>query len=249
MIPWKRIETAAVPGSGETLSLYRRGDEFSIRGDGFELMNSRMHRSEEDLARLACQRIRTRPRPCVLIGGLGMGFTLAAALRELGPESRVAVAELVPAVVAWNRGPLGRLAGHPLDDQRVTVHEIDVIAALQAVEETYDAIVLDVDNGPDGLTRAANDGLYGFGGLAAAHRALAHGGVLAVWSARPDNAFAMRLQRSGYHVQTIRTGARSRGRAGQHTIWLAGKRAIPAAGQSSDGPASNPGRPDRHGRR
>jgi len=221
MIPWRRIDTAAVPGSEEKLHLCQRGDAFSIRGDGFELMNSRLHGSEETLARLACRRIQDHSRPRVLIGGLGMGFTLAAVLAEADGASRVTVAELVPAVVRWNQGPLAHLSGHPLADRRVTVRETDVGQILQAAEAAYDAVILDVDNGPGGLTRPENDRLYGSGGLRAAFTSLVDGGVLAVWSAAPDRGFTERLRRTGFQVEETRVAARGRRRGGRHTIWLA----------------------------
>ena len=185
MIPWKTIDAATVPGSGESLQLRQRGDEFSIRGNRYELMNSRMHGSEETLATLACQAIAGRPRPRILIGGLGMGYTLAAALAQLSNDSRVTVAELVPAVVQWNRGPLAHLAGHPLKDARVRVVEIDVAVCLRTDEAVYDAVILDIDNGPDGLTRRENDWIYGHHGVRAIHAALRPNGVLTVWSAAP----------------------------------------------------------------
>ena len=221
MIPWRQIDTAVVPGSDARLQLYRRGDEFSIRGDGFELMNSRLHGSEEILARLACQRIQDRAQSRVLIGGLGMGFTLAAALEELPADSRVAVAELVPAVVRWNRGLLAHLAGQPLADSRVTVREGDVAEILRTADAQYDAIILDVDNGPDGLTRSENDRLYNRNGLQAALSALRSGGVLAVWSSAPDTAFTDRLRRAGFQVAERIVAARGRRRGGRHVIWLA----------------------------
>src|SRR5512136_116154 len=140
MIPWVFLESAQVPGNGGELCLYRRGEEFSIRVGNRELMNSRVHGSEEALATMACARIADRIAPRILIGGLGMGYTLAASLRGLGSEGRVTVAELVPAVVAWNRGPLSALAGHPLQDVRVTVQEADVDQVLRAVHQAYDAI-------------------------------------------------------------------------------------------------------------
>ena len=173
MIPWKLLDRATVPEAGGELSLYQRGEEFSIRITGRgELMNSRVHGSEDALALLTCARLVERQRPRLLIGGLGMGFTLAAALRALGPDAEVVVAELVPAVVAWNRGALGAQAGNPLRDARATVREIDVARVLRAERNAFDAILLDVDNGPEGLTRDANDWLYGNGGLAAAFAAL-----------------------------------------------------------------------------
>lgn len=222
MIPWEFLESAQVPGNGGELGLYRRDTEFSIRVGNRELMNSRLHGSEDALAELACARIAGRPRPRILIGGLGMGFTLAAALRRLG-DGRVTVAELVPTVVAWNRGPLAALAGHPLRDARVTVQEIDVAQILRATHQAYDAILLDVDNGPEGLARRENDWLYARPGLEAAHTALRPAGVLAVWSAVPNQVFARRLRRVGFTVDEVHVPARSSGKGRRHTIWLAGR--------------------------
>src|SRR4051812_7634044 len=179
MIPWSRLGTAQVPGGGE-LRLLRRGAEFSIKLDNNELMNSRLSATEQALATMGCATIRARPRPKVLIGGLGMGFTLRAALVVLGEQARVTVAELVPAVVAWARGPMARLFGDSLNDPRVRIVETDVGDLIRAASAEYDAILLDVDNGPEGMTRKANDRLYDRAGLAAAHRALRVGGVLAV---------------------------------------------------------------------
>jgi len=184
-------------------------------------MNSRVHGSEEALAELAYARIAGRPRPRILIGGLGMGFTLAATLRRLKPEGRVVVAELVPAVVAWNRGPLAALAGHPLQDARVAVREVDVAQILRETRQAYDAILLDVDNGPEGLARRENDWLYARPGLEAAHAALRPAGVLAVWSAAPNQVFAQRLRRVGFTVDEIQVPARRSGKGRRHTIWLA----------------------------
>jgi spermidine synthase len=223
MIPWELLDSAPVPGGGETLYLYRRGDEFSIRiGRSNELMNSRTHGSEDRLAEFACARLGGRTRPCVLIGGLGMGFTLAAALRRLGTDAAVAVAELVPAVVAWNRGPLGVPSGRPLDDERVAVHAGDVGGLLRSAVSEYDAILLDVDNGPAGLTHKANDWLYGAAGLRAAQAALRPGGVLAVWSAAPDRRFHTRLRQAGFEVEELRVRAHGN-RGARHIIWLARK--------------------------
>jgi spermidine synthase len=223
MIPWEFLESAQVPGGDGELCLYRRGEEFSIRVGSRELMNSRVHGSEEALAELACARIADRSRPRVLIGGLGMGYTLAAALRRLGPEGQVDVAELVPEVVAWNRGPLADLAGRPLQDARVAVREEDVAGILRAAPEAYDAILLDVDNGPAGLARRENDWLYARPGLEASHAALAPGGVLAVWSAAPNPVFSRRLRRVGFAVDEVQVPARSSRKGRRHTIWLAGR--------------------------
>jgi len=221
MIPWEFLERAQVPGNGGELCLYRRGAEFSIRVGNRELMNSRVHASEEALAELAYARVTGRPRPRILIGGLGMGFTLAATLRRLGPKGRVVVAELVPAVVAWNRGPLAALAGHPLQDARVAVREVDVAQILRETRQAYDAILLDVDNGPEGLTRRENDWLYARPGLEAAHAALRPAGVLAVWSAVPNQVFAQRLRRVGFRVDEVQVPARSSRKGRRHTVWLA----------------------------
>jgi spermidine synthase len=221
MIPWEFLDSAKVPGDGGELRLYRRGGEFSIRADGCELMNSRVYGSEDSLSELSCARIAGHPRPRVLIGGLGMGYTLAGALNRLGERARVVVAELVPEVVAWNRGPLGHLAGHPLRDDRVTVSEIDVAELVKGQHQTYDAILLDVDNGPEGLTRKANDWLYGRTGLMAAFASLRGRGVLAVWSAGANPAFVKRLQRVGFEVEEVRVRARGPRGGGRYTIWIA----------------------------
>jgi spermidine synthase len=221
MIPWEYLDSAPVPGNGGEICLYRRGAEFSIRVGNRELMNSRVHGSEEALADLAYARIAGRPRPRILIGGLGMGFTLAAALRRLGADGRVVVAELVPAVVTWNRGPLAAVAGHPLQDPRVSVREVDVAEILRATSQTYDAILLDVDNGPEGLARKDNDWLYARPGLEAAHAALRPGGVLAVWSAAPNQVFAQRLRRVRFIVEEVCVPARSSRQGKRNTIWLA----------------------------
>ncbi len=223
MNPWKLLDIAQAPKKGGELRLYQRGAEFSIRVDNHELMGSHEHGSEEALGELACARIADRSRPLVLIGGLGMGYTLAAALRRLGPEGRIVVAELVPAVVAWNRGPLGHLAGHPLQDQRVVVREVDVAQILRSEQLAYDAVLLDVDNGPEGLTRKGNDWLYSLTGLSTAFEALKPGGVLAVWSAGPDRAFTQRLQKVGFKVDEVRVRARGARGGARHAIWLAGR--------------------------
>jgi spermidine synthase len=223
MIPWEYLESVSVPGNGGEIRLYRRGAEFSIRVGNRELMNSRVHASEEALATLAIARVADRARPRILIGGLGMGFTLAAVLRHLGPEGRVVVAELVPAVVAWNRGPLAHLAGHPLQDARVTVREVDVAQILRGTRQAYDAILLDVDNGPEGLARKDNDWLYARPGLEAAQAALRPAGVLAIWSASPHAVFVQRLRRAGFKVDEVRVPARESRKGRWNTIWLAGR--------------------------
>ena len=220
MIPWRQLGAAALPDDGGDLRLMQRGAEFSIMLGPIELMNSRMSGSETALATLAGARLRGRAKPHVLIGGLGMGFTLRAALADFGPAASLTVAELIPEVVAWARGPLAGLFGDCLADPRVRLLETDVAALIGAGAGAYDAILLDVDNGPGGLTVKANDGLYDAAGLAAAKRALRPGGVLAVWSSTPDSAFTKRLKRAGFAVEEERVRAHA-GRGARHVIWLA----------------------------
>jgi spermidine synthase len=221
MTPWILLDSAQVPGNGGELRLYRRGDEFSIMivGHG-ELMNSRVHASEDALADYTCARLVNDVSPRLLIGGLGMGFTLAAALRQVGEQARVEVAELVPAVVKWNREELGMKAGHPLGDPRVVVREGDVARMIRQEQQAFDAILLDVDNGPEGLTHKKNDWLYGMEGLNAAYTALRPKGVLAIWSAGPDQAFEQRLRKVGFQVERIRVHAHG-AKGGKHVIWFA----------------------------
>jgi len=221
VIPWQLLDRVQVSANGEELSLYKRGGDFSIRVNGCELMNSRAHGSEEVLADKACALIAERPCPRVLIGGLGMGYTAAAALRRLGADSQLVVAEIVPAVVVWNRGPLAELAGRPLEDPRLSVREVDIARILPEERQAYDAILLDVDNGPQGLTRKGNNWLYTRAGLQAAVGALRPAGVLAVWSAAPDRAFTHRLKQAGFAVQEVGVRARAGGKGARHTIWLA----------------------------
>jgi spermidine synthase len=223
------IDTALIPGGGE-LRLFRDGEHYVIKlADGGDLMSTRQHGSEEALAQLACARIAARPGARVLVGGLGLGFTLAAALRHLQADAEVTVAELVPGVVTWNRELLGDFAGQPLRDARTRVHVGDVAALIRGARQPWDAILLDVDNGPDGLSQAANSRLYSVAGLRAAHAALRAGGpgalpagVLAVWSAHPDPRFTQRLQGSGFTVEEV--PARALGKRGmRHLIWLAAR--------------------------
>lgn len=212
-----------MPGDAIGIRLYQWGRRFEIHVGDHELMASGVHGSEDALAELACKRLRRREAPCVLIGGLGMGYTVAAALANLGPAASVWVAELVPAVVAWNRGPLAHLAGHPLDDPRVVVHDTNVTLLIRDAIRRYDAILLDVDNGPEALTCIGNDWLYSPAGLAAAFASLTPGGVLAIWSAWPDRAFTTRLGRAGFAVEQHEVRARGRSGGKKHVIWLAGK--------------------------
>jgi spermidine synthase len=215
------IGTANVPG-GEPLRLFRRGDDFMIVLDRNELMSSRMSGSEEALALMTIERLGTRPAPPhLLIGGYGMGFTLRAALANLPSTARLTVAELVPEIITWARGPMVELAAGCLDDKRVTIVHDDVAAVIQNGPKTYDAILLDVDNGPDGLVRDANGWLYSARGLAASRAALKPGGVLAVWSAAPDVAFVRRLRSAGFDVDEVAVRARSNGKGPRHVIWFA----------------------------
>lgn len=223
MIPWEKIDTARIPGSDGELRLMRRGKEFSIMLGTNELMNSRLSGSEAALATLAAKQIEEVAKPHVLIGGLGMGFTLRAALTVLGSKARIVVSELVPAVVAWARGPMAQVFGDSLDDPRVSVRETDVAEIIRTHRSAFDAILLDVDNGPEGLTRKGNDALYNSTGLKAAKTALRPGGVLAVWSSGPNPAFAKRLGGAGFEVNEVNIRATGRGGGARHVIWIARK--------------------------
>jgi spermidine synthase len=225
MIPWVHLDTAKVPGGGkDELRLMQRGTEFAIFAGPTPLMNSRMSSSEVILAEIACERLRGRRGVHMLIGGYGMGFTLRAALAGLGKDARVTVAELVPQVLDWARGPMAELTAGGLGDPRVSIHAGDVGEAIAAARGKYDAILLDVDNGPDGLSRAANDRLYDGRGLQAAHKALRPGGMLAVWSAAPNAEFVRRLGRAGFAVEEVKARA-NKGRGVRHIIWVATNRA------------------------
>lgn len=219
MIPWREIDRVAVPQGGAPLVLSQRGSEFVIRLGSLALMSSAAHGSEEVLAEMVCDRIASRSGARVLIGGLGMGFTLAAALTRLPDDAQVEVAELVPAVVAWNRGPLADLAGRPLEDPRVSIVEGDVSHCMRG-SASFDAIILDVDNGPHGLTRDSNGALYAAAGLRSVSSALRASGVLGVWSVAPDHEFTRRLGVAGFEVEESRVRAR-RTRGGVHTLWVA----------------------------
>ncbi|MDP4025498.1 hypothetical protein Q8W71_22960 [Methylobacterium sp. NEAU 140] len=226
MTVWTHLDTGPVPGGGTPLHLMQRGHEFSIIVGTIELMNSVRGASEEALGILACARVRGRAAPRVLIGGLGMGFTLRAALRNLGPGARVTVAELVPAVAAWARGPLADVFAGCLDDPRVDLREADVDALILGEPGGWDAILLDVDNGPEGFVRRENDRLYDGPGLERARRALRPGGVLGVWSDTPDRRFKARLQRVGFTVEEVRPHADGRG-GPRHVVWIATRRDPP----------------------
>lgn len=219
---WKHLGEAPIPGSEQLLSLYQGKDDFFIKisSGGGELMSTRKHGSEDALGALPCQRLRNRDSARVLIGGLGMGFTLAAVLNEVGPGAEVTVAELIPEVVEWNRGPLGERSGYPVKDPRTRIHVGDVAELLCSKRGYYDVIALDVDNGPEGLTKSSNDWLYRTPGIVAAQEALTPNGILAYWSAGPDQAFHDRLRRCGFLVEEVSVFAHGK-KGARHTIWLA----------------------------
>lgn len=223
MIPWKLLSSARTPDTQSELRLYQRGTEYSIRVNGQELMNSRIFGSEVRLAELSCGEIADRKNASVLIGGLGMGYTLSAALRSLHADAEVCVAELVPSVVAWNQEVLGTLANEPLKDSRVTVRVADVMHVITRTKAGFDAILLDVDNGPSSLTQEGNASLYSLKGLSLIHRALRPGGVVAVWSASPDTGFTHKLMQSSFHVTEKKVRGRTEKKGPMHTIWLAKK--------------------------
>ena len=224
MLPWIQLDSAPIPGEAGELRLKQRGSEFSIMLGSNELMNSRLSGSEEALATLSYDKLKGRPRPSILIGGLGMGFTLRAALAVVPKDAAVVVAELVPAVVSWARGPMAEVFKGCLDDPRVGIHQGDVAELIRSSRAKFDAILLDVDNGPDGLTRQSNDGLYDFAGLKAARDALRPGGVLAVWSSGPDASFTRRVRDSGFAVEAVNSRANGKRGGARHVIWLAQKK-------------------------
>lgn len=221
MNKWEQLDMATLEG-GDVMTLHRRADEFALRVTGIELMNSRQHGSEERLAELAIARLsgsRSPAKSSVLIGGLGMGFTLRATLDLLPATARVTVAELVPQVIEWNRSHLAGLAGEPLSDSRVNVVVGDVAALLRSTENAFDIVLLDTDNGPEGTTQEENEWLYGAQGLSTIRNALRPEGVLAVWSTFPSEAFTKRLQKAGFKVEV--KYVRSRGKKGnRHVIWV-----------------------------
>ena len=221
MIPWEEIDRVKVPGHNGDITLLKRGHEFSIRTAGTELMNSRIHGSEELLAELTCKGIKKKSNVKILIGGLGMGYTLAAALDQSRTDTHITVSELIPAVIKWNMEHLGHLAGKPLEDPRVFVENKDVVNIIGGKKSFWDAILLDVDNGPAGLTRKENNRLYNMSGLKMSYRVLCPGGILAIWSSKEDAAFTHRLKQCGFQTQIKTVRARKTGKGSRHTIWLA----------------------------
>ncbi len=220
MKPRELLATAQIPG-GDELRLYKRDTDFIIALGPNELMSSRLSGSEEALALLTCDRLQNQESPHLLIGGYGMGFTLRAALARLGPQARFTVVELIPDIIEWARGPMADLAANCLDDPRVELIMRDVSRAIAATERRFDAILLDVDNGPDGLVREENNHLYSLLGLQEAKRALKPGGVLAIWSAAPDERFARRLKHAGFQVEEVMVRAGRGGKGARHVIWFA----------------------------
>ncbi len=223
MISWLQIDTARVPGADIELRLMRRGEEFSMMLGQNELMNSRLSGSEEALATLTCKKIEAVKRPHLLVGGLGMGFTLRAALAVLGSQARITVAELVPAVIAWAHGPMADLFGESLTDPRASIREADVVDVIKTSPSAFDAILLDVDNGPEALIRKANDALYDRNGLRAIRGALRPGGILAVWSSGPNIAFTKRLRAADFDVNEVGVRATTKRSGAHHVIWFATK--------------------------
>jgi spermidine synthase len=218
---WTQLGEAPIPNTDKSLILYQGKDDFFIKlSGGYELMSTRKHASEDALGSLPCKRLKQPHKARVLIGGLGMGFTLAAVLAQVGPEAEVTVAELVPEVMEWNSGPLGEYSGYPLNDPRTRVHVGDVAKLIRKSRACFDVIALDVDNGPEGLTKSANDWLYSMSGIAAAQSALSSNGILAYWSADPDQGFHDRLRQCGFMVEEVTVFAHGK-KGARHTIWLA----------------------------
>ena len=221
MIPRILIGTAVIPDTNTKLQLYQSGELFSIKIPGRgDLMNSRVHGSEKALAILACEKLGNTAKPRLLIGGLGMGFTLAAALKSVGPDAEVIVSELVPEVVEWNRTLMGEPAGHPLTDKRSHVIVGDVADIIRQEPAGFDAIMMDVDNGPEALVRRENDWLYSPAGLRATRTALRPRGVLTVWSSSPDRAFSKRLQQAGFDISERVARPHRAGKGPKHHIWI-----------------------------
>jgi spermidine synthase len=224
MIPWTQLGTAQIPNNGGELKFSQRGDEFSIRLSGIrgELMNSRLYNSEKVLAELGCAHLTSTNNAHVLVGGLGMGYTLAAALKAVNENSQVTVAELIPEVVTWNQGPLGNCAKNPLQDPRTKLHIGDVRQLLKIRKPTFDAILLDVDNGPEGLTQKDNSSIYSPQGLQDIYKSLTPKGMVAIWSAGPDQQFTLRLKKAGFKAEDRVVRARP-GKGSRHTIFLGRK--------------------------
>lgn len=234
MIPWETLGTAAAP-DGAPLELRRRGAEYRILAGGRELMSSDDEGSSRALGELGCAHLDGTHPARVLVGGLGMGYTARAVLDRVGPGGVVEVAELVDAVVAWNRGPLASLADAPLDDRRTELHVGDVRARIRAGRGRYDAILLDVDNGPNALAHAQNDVLYGRRGIAEMWAALRPGGVVGVWSLLDERPFTRRLEQQGFAARVHRVPGSRKGRGRYHYVWIAHRPDRDARGARRDG--------------
>lgn len=219
MLPWVTLASARTP-DGADITLRRRGEEFVVRVAGHDLMSSRQHGSEDAMARLACEPLRQRPAARVLVGGLGLGYTLRATLDALPADASVVVAELVPALVDWNRDVLAPLAGRPLDDARVQVEVGDITRLIRRENERFDAILLDVDNGPSALTSPGNAWLYREPGLRALQALIRPGGTLVVWSAGPDAAFERRLKAAGFRAESVDVPAHAGARGTRHVLFV-----------------------------
>ncbi len=224
MKPWILLETASVPDGEGELRLYKHDEEYTIKIDYIELMSSRVHGSEDALAELTIERLQTKKPKRVLIGGLGMGFTLAKAVEVMGPNDIIEIAELSPAVVEWNKKYLGELSGNPLNDKRVKLIVGDVMNVMKSNQRSYDAVMLDVDNGPEGLTKDDNNRLYSRNGLKAAFQSLNFNGILSVWSSGDSEEFTERLKKSNFEVDKWKVRERANGKGAKHMIWFAKKR-------------------------
>lgn len=250
MKPTVRIAATATPDGGEIV-LYKHDGDFIIEVNGHDLMLSRQHESELELARLGCAHLAGRPEARILIGGLGMGYTLRQALDTLGPDANVLVAELLPAIVDWNRDHLGVLNGQPLEDPRVAVASADIVELIGRSPNTFDAILLDVDNGPSAIVDTGNRRLYGRRGIGACRAALRDRGVLAIWSAKPSKAFEHTLMACGLQVRRFRVHAYANSKSQWRYVWVAATDAklLPAGGGEPRPPAEPGGarRPQRRG--
>ncbi len=246
MKPRVKLATAKTPDGGE-MELYQHDRDFSIMVNGEDLMHSRRHESELELARLGCAHLTGRKAPCILIGGLGMGYTLSQALGILSPQAQVMVGELMDAVVQWNRQFLGQLNDQPLDDKRVELKMGDVVEIIAGCQNRFDAILLDVDNGPDAMTDSGNHRLYGYEGILACKGALREHGCLAVWSAKPSKSFEQLLMSCGFHVNRYRVPAHKGKNPQSHFVWVASgdKTILPPGGSESRPPVKNKSKKNR----
>lgn len=250
MKPRVKIAAARTPDGGEMV-LYRHDNDFLIRINGQDLMHSRQHESELALARLGCAHLTGRKAPSILIGGLGMGYTLRQALDMLGPDAQVVVGELLGSVVEWNREIFGELNDHPLGDERVGLKKGDVVELIAGSKSRFDAILLDIDNGPDAMTDSGNRRLYGREGIRTCRRALRQQGCLAVWSAEPSKKFEQFLMSCSFHVRRFRVPAYRGSKSQSRFIWVASldKHILPRGGGEPRLPPKNQPKRNRRRRR